>query len=120
MNSMEHIARTALALAGIPADRQVEIIGEVERRLDRDSAVARRNYWLRTAHDLLGGAPGDVRLLADAIGRYQTTTWPCVRHLAAPRAEDKPLQQAFFRACQAADDAGAPIPCKRQLYRVVT
>ena len=100
--------------------RAARVLGEVESRLDRHNAMARRDYWLRMAHDLLGAEPGNVRLLADALARYHATTWPCVRHLAAPRAEDRPLHRAFFMACQAADDAGANIPGYRQIRRLVT
>lgn len=116
----EHIARTALALAGVAAEHQRDIIHEVGRRLGKESAIVRRNYWLRTAFDMLGAAPGNVRLLADAINRYETTTWLCVRHLAEPRPTDSPLQQAFFLICQAAEDAGTPLPGERQIRRLVT
>lgn len=120
MLSFEHPARAALALASVPADVQNEIIRTLYSRLDREQALARRDYWLRTAHDLLGAAPGDVLLLAAAVARYQAATWPMVKHLAAPRAEDRPLQKAFFMVCQAAEDAGAPVPGYRQLRRLVT
>lgn len=120
MNSSLHAARVALALAGVDLAAQARVLLQLELRLDRQAALSRRDHYLREAFELFGAHPGNVRLLADAINRYASTVWPCVRHLPDPRPDDRPLYRAFFRACQAAEDAGAAIPGARQIRRVVT
>lgn len=112
---MEHTARAALALACVSAGDQDRIVSELYRRLDRPSARSRRDYWIRQAFALVS----DVPLLADALHRYAANTWPHHRHLATSPQGERPLHVIFFNVCQAAADAGSPIPGARQLRRIV-
>lgn len=116
---IEHAGRVALTLAGLPAAEQRRIIKAMLFRLDRDEALARRNRAIREAHSLIGGAPGSVDILADALGEFQARAWPQLRHLAEPPPDATPLRRAYFFACQCAEDAGADIPGERQIRRIV-
>jgi hypothetical protein len=102
-------------MAGVSPDETVRILAQLAHRLDRADALARRDYWLCRAHDLVG----HIRILSAALHRYETTAWPCLRHLAEPPPNDTPLRTAMFRICQAADDAGTGIPKPRRLRDIV-
>ena len=110
-----HAARAALALVGVGAAEQARALLELEDRLDRTAARARRDSWLCQAYHLLG----DVRVLVNALIDYEARIWPCLRHLAAPPEGSTPLRVALFNICQAATDAGAKIPGARQIRRLV-
>jgi hypothetical protein len=116
----DHAARAALALAGVPVERQQDILRELAVRLDREVAIRRRNYWFRQAYDLIGHEKGSLEILANALADYHARVWPRRWHAAEPSATDSPLHRAFFFACQAAADAGAPIPGPRQIRRLVS
>lgn len=115
----EHAARTALALANVPPAEHAAIITTLHYRLDRAAAEARRNEAIREAYALIGGSPGDMKILSRTLHNFYALNWPRVRHLAEPPEEYKPLFRACFRACQAADDSGRGIPGRRQLERIV-
>jgi hypothetical protein len=117
--SHEHVARVALVLAGTPADEQTRILAQLHHRLDRGAAIQRRDTWIREAFKLIGAAPGSVRILSQALAGYHRNTWPCRRYQADPPPHESPLRQAFFRACQACDDANCQIPGERQIRRIV-
>jgi hypothetical protein len=116
IETSHHPAAVALSLAGVDASMQKAILRQVAHRLDRTAAIQRRDKALREAFHLVG----HVRILAGALTAYRASVWPCVRHLAQAPAADTPLRQAFFRACQASDDAGVVIPGARQIRRLVT
>lgn len=113
-------AEAALQLASVPANRQAEIIDVVLDRLDYRAAISRRDAAIREAYGLIGSAQGSVRVLAQAMAEFSARVYPCWRHLSAPPAEATPLRAALFRACQAADDAGAYLPGERQIRRIVS
>lgn len=116
---IEHAGRVALALAGVAAGQQAAILKALLNRLDRAEALARRDRAIREAHNLIGIAPGSVRILAKALIEFQARAWPQLRHLAEPPDDATPLRRAYFLACQAAEDAGADIPFERQIRRIV-
>lgn len=116
---IEHHARAALALAEVPRDRQAHILAVLHRRLDRAAAIRRRDRAIREAFALIGGAPGSVRVLAQALLNFGANIYTCWRHLPAPPAHATPLHAAMFSACQSADDAGAKLPNERQIRRIV-
>lgn len=117
---IEHPIRAGLALAGVDAKRQGEIVSAVLNRLDRDSAIRRRNDALRRAFHLFAAGPGDARRLAEALREFSSRIYPGWRHLPTPPAYATPLRAALFEACQAADDAAAKLPDERQLRRIVS
>lgn len=120
MTMSEHPLRAALALAAVDAQRQGEIIAAVLKRMDRPAAIRRRDRAIREAFALIGSAPGSVRVLAQALSDFSTRVWTCQRHLPEPPAHATPLHAALWRACQAADDAGARLPNERQVRRIVS
>jgi hypothetical protein len=72
----------------------------------------RRNAALRRAAEL---AHMDMGRLADAVVRFEGTTWPRWRDLPEPPARADALQRALFDAFS----AGAPVPTSpRQLRRI--
>lgn len=110
----ERVARLALTLAGIESpDRQREVVSELFERLDRTRGLARRDYWLRQAFDLIGHHAGSVRILAEALADYHTRTWWRHSCLRTPPAYSQPLRVAFFEICRACDEAGCALPGER-------
>jgi hypothetical protein len=72
----------------------------------------RRNAALRRAAELVHM---DMGKLADAVVRFEGTTWPRWRHMDAPPARADDLRRALFDAFS----AGAPVPTSpRQLRRI--
>lgn len=112
---LEHIARTALSLAGVDAAAQRRVLDELPRRLDRAAARARRDAAIRDAHRIVGSP----RKLAEQLHDFYARAWPHQRHLIAPPDDATPLRRAFFFACQGAEDAGADIPAERQLRNII-
>jgi hypothetical protein len=115
----KHAITTALSIAGIAPADQAAIVAQVFHRLDRGAAIQRRDTWIREAFKLIGAAPGSVRILSQALAGYHRNTWPCRRYQADPPPHESPLRQAFFRACQACDDANCEMPGERQIRRIV-
>lgn len=113
---LEHVARVALALAGVDGAAQRRVLDELPRRLDRDEAMARRDAAIREAHRIVGSP----RKLAEQIHDFYARAWPHQRHLIAPPDDATPLRRAFFSACQGAEDAGADIPGERQLRNIIS
>jgi hypothetical protein len=113
---LRHAGRVTLGLAKVPARDHAAILDALERRMDRDAAEARRNAAVRDAHRLVGY----VRIVSGALTTFYSRTWPRLRHLAEPPADAKPVERAYFFACQAADDCGKGIPTTaRQIRRIV-
>lgn len=116
---IEHVARAALALAGVPPDEHAKIIEALLLRLDRDAAEIRRDAAIREAYNLLIPGPSTMKILEGALRDFHTRRWPRVRHRADPPDDYSPIWRAYFRACQAAEDAGKKIPARRQMERIV-
>jgi hypothetical protein len=113
---LKHAGRVALGLAKVPARDQAAILDEMERRLDADSAMARRNAALREAFRHLV----DVDDFADTLADFYGILWKRLRHLAEPPADAEPLHHSLFLACQAADDSGRAMPGSAgQIRRIV-
>jgi hypothetical protein len=75
-------------------------------------AYRERNKALRRAAALVHM---DMGRLADAVVRFDGTTWPRWRHMDAPPARADDLRRALFDAFS----AGAPVPTSpRQLRRI--
>lgn len=112
---IEHVARTALVLAGVDAAVQRLVLQELPRRLDRAEARARRNAAIRDAHRLVG----DLTRLHDELQAFYSRTWPFQRHLIAPPTDATPLQRAYFYVCQGAEDDGKGMPCRKTISRAI-
>lgn len=112
-------AQAALAEAGIDADTQAAIVARLHWRLDRTTAMARRDRAIADAVALVGS----VRRVADGLADYRARYWPRVRHLAQPPESDSLLRQSFFQACLAACDAVGDIsaepPGERHIRRIL-
>lgn len=115
-----HAASIALALAGVDAGVQSRVLDMLPHRLDNEAAIRRRDYWLRQALNLIGHAPGSVRILAEALQSYSASHWPAHRHLAEPPQGATPLRACLFHVCAASADAGRDVPGYRQVRRIVT
>lgn len=113
---IDTVARAVLALAAVPPELHAGILREVQIRLDRQTAIERRDYWITRAAEIVG----QVTILARLLHRYRSTAWPHLRHLPAPPTDETPLRQAFFWACQAVDDLAADLPGERQLRRIIS
>ncbi len=116
MNDHHQAARVALSLAGVSPEQHAAILREVNIRLDRQTAIDRRDYWITRAAEIVG----QVTILARLLHRYRANAWPHLRHLTAPPANETPLRQAFFFACQAVDDLADNLPGERQLRRIIS
>jgi len=67
-----YAAHLALSLVGAPQAEHPRVLREVEIRLDKAAAIARRDTALCDAHRLIGNAAGSVPLLAKALHQYHT------------------------------------------------
>lgn len=111
----EHVARIALALAGVDVAAQRRVLDELPCRLDRSEARARRNAAIRDAHRLVG----NLTQLHDELHAFYSRTWPLQRHLIAPPPDATPLRRAYFYVCQGTEDAGANMPCRKTISRAI-
>ncbi|WP_310445925.1 hypothetical protein [Thiobacillus sp.] len=116
---IEHVARTALSLASVPAIEHAAVIDTLHQRLDRAPAIARRDRWIIEAYNLIGAGASTAGILHRALNDFHARAWPHLRHLSAPPENALPLRRAYFLACQAADDAGSGIPVLRHLRRIL-
>ena len=76
--------------------------------------LAERNQWLREAWNLVScetitQSERAARLI-EAAHRFETCTWPRIRHLENPPARLSEFQSAIFRALK----TGAKLPGSRQ------
>lgn len=128
----EAAVRRALALAAayqrtgrvLDASVQSDIVRELYVIMDRAEAEQRRNDALRRAFNLLGSST-PVRMLFEAMRRFEDEIWPEWRWSAQLPEDATPLRTCLFDACMAASSAplvngSLNLPGERQLRRIVT
>lgn len=117
-------ARAALAEAGVDPSIHDEVIARLYRRMDRQRALQRRNYWLRRAAEMIGGTPGAAGVLHGALRAFQFGAWPRMRYMPTPPANEPALRRVLFEILRATEDAACDInatpPCTRHIRRLLS